>query len=236
VWIDLLTEDTVAAASFYSRLFGWQAARAVEDTQYYLFYLNGKPIVGMAATDSEDATAPESLWLTTISVRDVDKSVTSVKANGGMVLEGPLDAAGRGRMALVSDTADAPFILVEAAADSPVGRKAKAGQWHWIDLITQDVSRAQAFYTALFGFQVKPVEATENHQYDLFLRDKRAVAGMVELQWDGLEDNWMPYFKVADVDQTIASARKLGGQLILQTGKVAVLTDSTGAAFGIQMR
>ena len=146
------------------------------------------------------------------SVSDVDKSVASVKAQGGKVLEGPLDAAGRGRMALVSDPADAPFILLEAVGDSPVGRKAKAGQWHWIDLITQDGNRAQAFYTALFGYQVKPVEAGEEHQYDLFIRDKRAVAGLVELQWEGLEDNWLPYFKVADVDQIHRIRPKPGRQ------------------------
>jgi predicted enzyme related to lactoylglutathione lyase len=139
-------------------------------------------------------------------------------------------------MALVSDPADAPLILLGAAGDSPVGRKAKIGQWHWIDLITQDGNRARAFYTALFGYQVKPVEAVEDHQYDLFIREKRAVAGLVELQWEGLEDNWLPYFKVADVSRSIEFARKLGGKLILQSGKVAVLADPTGAAFGIQAR
>jgi len=236
VWIDLVTEDVVAAASFYSRLFGWQAARSAEDGEYYRFYLDGKPIAGMAATESKDAAAPESMWLATIAVSDVDKSLASVKAQGGQVLEGPLDAAGRGRMALVSDPADAPFILLGAGGDSPVGRKAKAGQWHWIDLITQDGNRARAFYTTLFGYQVKPVEAGKEHQYDLFIRDKRAVAGLVELEWEGLEDNWLPYFKVADVDRSIENARNLGGKLILQSGKVAVLAGPTGAVFGIQAR
>ena len=236
VWLDLVTEDTVAAASFYSRLFGWQAARSAEDGEYYRFYLDGKPIAGMAATESKDAAAPESMWLATIAVSDVDKSLASVKAQGGQVLEGPLDAAGRGRMALVSDPADAPLILLGAVGDSPVGKKAKPGQWHWIDLITQDGNRARAFYTTLFGYQVKPVEAGKEHQYDLFIRDKRAVAGLVELEWEGLEDNWLPYFKVADVDKSIENARNLGGKLILQSGKVAVLADPTGAAFGIQAR
>jgi predicted enzyme related to lactoylglutathione lyase len=236
VWIDLLTEDTVAAASFYSRLFGWRAAKSDEDGEYYLFYLDGKPVAGMAATQSKDAATSESLWLATISVSDVDKSLAAVKAQGGQVLEGPQDAAGRGRMALVSDSADAPLILLGAFGDSPVGKKAKPGQWHWIDLITQDGNRAREFYTTLFGYQVKPVEAGKEHQYDLFIRDKRAVAGLVELEWKGLEDNWLPYFKVVDVDKSIEIARSLGGNLILKSGKVAVLTDPTGAAFGIQAR
>jgi predicted enzyme related to lactoylglutathione lyase len=236
VWIDLATEDVVAASSFYSRLFGWGAARSDVNEEYYLFYLDGKPVAGMAAIDNKDAAAPESLWLATMSVSDVDKSLASVKTHGGKVLEGPLDAVGRGRMALVSDPADAPFILLGAVGDSPMGRRAKAGQWHWIDLITQDGNRAQAFYINLFGYQVKQVEAGEDHRYDIFKRDGRPVAGMVELQWEGLEDNWLPYFKVADVDRSIENARNLGGNLILKSGKVAVLADPTGAAFGIQMR
>jgi predicted enzyme related to lactoylglutathione lyase len=236
VWIDLVTEDVEAAASFYSRLFGWRATKSDVNREYFLFYLDDKPVAGMVAMENKDAAAPESLWLATMSVSDVDKSLVSVKTHGGKVLEGPLDAAGRGRMVLVSDSADAPFILLGASGDSPVGRKAKIGQWHWIDLITQDGNRSRAFYTAMFGYQVKPVEADEEHQYDIFIQDQRAVAGIVELQWEGLEDNWLPYFKVADIDRSIENARSLGGKLILQSGKVAVLVDPTGAVFGIQAR
>lgn len=58
----------------------------------------------------------------------------------------------------------------------------------------------------------------------------------MELRWQGLEDNWLPYFKVDDVDRTIGMARKLGGRLIPKTEDVAILTDPTGAVFGIQMR
>ena len=236
VWIDLVTEDVVAASSFYSRLFGWGAAKSDVNEEYYLFYLDGKPVAGMAAIDNKDAAAPESLWLATMSVSDVDKSLASVKTHGGKVLEGPLDAVSRGRMALVSDAADAPFILLGAAGEKPMGSKAKAGQWFWTDLITQDGNRARAFYTSMAGYQVKHVEDGEDHRYDIFKRDGRPVAGIVELQWEGLEDNWLPYFKVADVDRSIENTRNLGGKLILKSGKVAVLADPTGAAFGIQMR
>ena len=234
VWIDLVTEDVVAAASFYSRLFGWRAAQSVVNAEYYLFYLDNKPVAGMTAMEDKDTAAPESLWLATMSVSDVDQSVALVKTHGGNVLEGPLDADGRGRMALVSDAADAPLILLRAVGDSPVGRKSKAGQWHWIDLITQDANRARTFYTTLFGYQVKSVEVGKEHQYDLFIQNKRAVAGLVELEWEGLEDNWLPYFKVNHVERSIENARSLGGKLILQSGDVAVLADPTGAAFAIQ--
>ena len=236
VWIDLLTEDTVAAASFYSRLFGWRASKSKENREYYLFSLDGKPVAGMAAMANKDTAAFESLWLATVSVSDADQHVETVKAHGGQVLEGPLEAVGRGRMVLVSDPADAPFILLTAGGHGPAGRKAKVGQWHWIDLVTQDTKRAQAFYTALFGYEDRPVKTGEGHRYVVLKRDRHAVAGIVELQWEGLQDNWLAYFKVADLDQSVKSARNLGGSLILKSGNVAVLADPTGAAFAIQER
>jgi len=236
VWIDLVTEDVVAAASFYGRFFGWRAARSDENGEYYLFYLDGKPVAGMAAMENKAADAPESLWIATMSVSDVDKSVASVKANGGKVLEGPLDAAGRGRMALVSDATDAPVILLAAGGEKPTGVKTNDGQWFWTDMISRDGSSARAFYTAMAGYEVKQVEAGKGHRYDIFKRDGRAVAGLVELEWEGLEDNWLPYFKVTDVNRFIESAQNMGGRLILLSGNAAVLADPTGAAFGIQAR
>lgn len=234
VWIDLLTEDPVSAASFYGRLFGWRAARSNENGDYYLFYLDGKPVAGMSAMDNKDAAAPESLWLATISVSDLVQSVTAVTTHGGQLLQGPLDAVGRGRMALVSDPANAPFILLAAGGRGPGGGKSSPGQWLWVDLVSLDGNRAQTFYTALFGYTDTPVEDGEGHRYRILKREGRPVAGLVELQWDGLEDNWLPYFKVADVDRSIETAREMGGKLILKSGNVAILADSTGAAFGIQ--
>jgi predicted enzyme related to lactoylglutathione lyase len=233
-WIDLLTEDTVAAASFYSRLFGWRAARSNENGGYYLFYRAGQPVAGMTSIENKDAAVPESLWLATIAVSDVEQRVAAVKAHGGKVLEGPLDAGGRGSMVLVSDPAGAAFVLLAAGGRGPAGAQAAPGQWLWIDLFTRDANRAPAFYTALFGYEVTPMTAGEGHRYRIFKQGGRPVAGLVELSWAGLEDNWLPYFKVADVDRSIEKARDLGGKLILKSSTVAVLADSTGAAFGIQ--
>jgi hypothetical protein len=56
----------------------------------------------------------------------------------------------------------------------------------------------------------------------------------VELQWPDLEDNWVPYIKVDNVDQTVEKARNLGAKLITQDKNVALLFDPTGAVFGIQ--
>lgn len=236
VWIDLITEDVAAAASFYGRLFEWRAAKSEQNRDYYLFYREDKPIAGMVAADNLDAEKSESLWLLTMSVEKVDQAVTVAKARGGEVLEGPLDVEGRGRMVLISDSGDAPLILLEAAGSDPTDGPVEAGTWLWTDLITGNREQAIVFYTALAGYRVERTETGKDHHHDVFKLHGRPLAGLVEIQRDGLEDNWLPYFKVADIDQSIEYARKLGGRLILRSGDTAVLADPTGAGFGIQMR
>ena len=235
VWIDLLTEDVSKAAGFYEGLFSWRAETSKEDKSYYVFSKNGKLIGGMTAVKNKDSKALESMWLLSLSVNDVDRSVAMVKERGGKLLEGPVDAAGRGRMALVSDPAGAPFILLRATGGDPVDKKAGMGEWLWTDLFTQNAKSAGVFYSALAGYRAERVKVKKDHQYDVLKRNGRVRAGIVELQWNGLEDNWLPYFKVADIEPAIQKARQLGGKLILKTDDVAILTDPTGAAFGIQM-
>lgn len=138
-------------------------------------------------------------------------------------------------MALVSDASQAPFILLNAPGSTSAGPKAGPGQWQWIDLFTTDPSPAYNFYTKVFGYTVWEMETNQGYEYDIIRKDGKAIAGIVTLKWEGLEDNWLPFFKVTDLDQTIADARKLGGRLIVRSGNAAVLADPTGAAFGVQM-
>ena len=78
VWIDLLTENTQDAATFYEGLFGWQVKTWSGDKTYLVFSHNGKPIAGMTAIRNQNGKAPESWWLLSLSVDDVDQSVAMV--------------------------------------------------------------------------------------------------------------------------------------------------------------
>jgi len=45
----------------------------------------------------------------------------------------------------------------------------------------------------------------------------------------------LPYVRVDDLEGTISQAEKLGGILILRIENVAIITDPSGGAFGIQV-
>ena len=95
--------------------------------------------------------------------------------------------------------------------------------------------KALDFYGAIAGYTTQSVKTDGDHSYNLLRRNQRAYAGVVELPWEEVEPNWLPYVKVDDLEGTISMAEKLGGILILRLENVAVIADPTGGVFGIQM-
>lgn len=235
VWFDLLSEDIPAAKMFYSRLFGWKILSPEQYPGYFVIYNGDIAIGGMASHENRDAHQPESLWLPSLSIEDMGEALERVSENGGTVVDGPLKARGRGRIALIEDPGAAPLFLIRSADGDPVIRPA-VGDWIWIDLFTQNAGPAGDFYVAVVGYQAEIVETGEEHTYHVLKRDGQMRAGIVELKWNGLEDNWLPYVKVAQIDAMVKRARSLDAKLILQTDNIAILEDPTGAAFGIQQR
>ena len=66
------------------------------------------------------------------------------------------------------------------------------------------------------------------------------IAGMMAMQPDmeGVPPHWLVYFAVEDTDACMAKAQSLGGSVVfgpmdIEQGRFAVLSDSSGAAFGV---
>ena len=233
VWFDLLTEDVQGAQNFYSELFGWRVEGQSSD--YIVIYAGDKPIGGIAPHESKDPEVLESLWLASLSVENVDRAVSATKSRYGKVLDGPFDVKGRGRMAVIQDPEGAELILLRAAGGDPVDEAVKSGEWLWVDLFTRDAKTANEFYGSLAGYTAQTVKTEEDHSYNLLEKDDRALAGVVEIPWEDVEPNWLPYVKVDDLEGTISLAENLGGVLILRLENVAVIADPTGGVFGIQV-
>lgn len=235
VWFDLLTEDVQAAQQFYGKLFGWRFAASDQDPDYRVIYSGGRPIGGIVDHENKDPKIQESLWLASLSVEDVDLAISTVKAHRGKVLDGPFDVKDRGRMAVIRDHEGAVLVLIRASGGDPPDAGTGSGEWLWVDLFTRDAQAANDFYGALAGYAAQTVKTGGDHSYNLLTRNGHAFAGVVELRWEEVEPNWLPYVKVDDLDETIRRATKLGGILILRHENVAVIADPSGGVFGIQM-
>lgn len=114
-----------------------------------------------------------------------------------------------------------------------------AGVPCWIDLMTSDVDRADAFYTALFGWEVPP-GAPEAGGYRVAMVGDGAVAGLMPLMdGDASPVVWSTYVKSDDADATVAKAVELGAQVIvepldvLDAGRMGVFADPIGAVISV---
>jgi predicted enzyme related to lactoylglutathione lyase len=235
IWYELLTEDAETARRFYKGLFGWSFDAWPGAKGYEVVRLDGKPIAGLAEIKGEDEPE-ESIWLVSISVADVDRAAELTRDQNGEIVDAPVDIQGRGRLAVLRDPSGAAFIALHAAGGDPPDRRPAIGGFHWADYVTTEDQAATRYYADLAGYEVRKIEAGPDHTYKLFVRNRRPRAGVVEVKWDGVEPNWLPYIEVADVGETIRMAKSLGGELLLQVSDIAILTDPTGAAFGVQHR
>jgi predicted enzyme related to lactoylglutathione lyase len=234
VWFDLLTEDPQSVQQFYKELFGWRFAADKNSPDYIVIYSGDKPIGGIVPHEDKDPNLQESMWMVSLSVEDVNRAVSAVKARKGEVLDGPMDVKGRGRMAVVRDAEGAELVLIRAAGGDPPDVGVSSGEWLWVDLFTHDADQAKEFYGALGGYNPRTVEVEQGQTYTLLRRGNRAYAGIVKLRWKEVEPNWLPYIKVDDLEKTIKEAEKLGGTLLIRLSNLAIITDPSGAAFGIQ--
>lgn len=92
-WHELLAADRERALAFYSELFGWQKADAMDMGAmgtYQLFPAGGQTIDGMF---TEPPMVPTPYWLYYFNVGDIDAAVERVKTGGD---NGPMEVPGGG--------------------------------------------------------------------------------------------------------------------------------------------
>ncbi len=115
IWNELLTSDPDTAASFYTRVFGWEhQVSEMPNGPYHLFKDGEEFRAGMMSITPAMGEMPPN-WSVYLTVADMDASVAEVSRLGGRVEGGIMDVEGVGRMAVVADPTGAYFMLMESA-------------------------------------------------------------------------------------------------------------------------
>jgi predicted enzyme related to lactoylglutathione lyase len=112
-WLELMTTDAGAALDFYTNVFGWQPSESMDMGPMGKYHMFNRPhgmIGGMMNKPPEMASMPAS-WQIYFRVPDVDAAVERIKANGGQVINGPMDVPGGDRILNGIDPQGAPFSL-----------------------------------------------------------------------------------------------------------------------------
>lgn len=117
-WHELMTTDAAAAMTFYSELFGWQASETMDMGEMGKYHMFNRPhgmIGGMMNTPPEMAQVPPN-WGIYFRVSDLDGAIERIKANGGQILNGPMEVPGGDRIVNAMDPQGAAFSLHERKA------------------------------------------------------------------------------------------------------------------------
>ena len=232
-WVDTWVDDADATVGFYTRLFGWEAARG----DYTLFQKDGRDVAGLGAPTQ----SPVPAWTTYIWSVDVDAAAATAREAGGEVRAEPFDSLDGGRMAILADAAGAVFGVWSPGEHRGAELVNEPSTWSMSALSSPEPDAAQRFYGAVFGWE------TDDFGGATMFRVPGYVGGepqqpvsreVVAVMMAGEHAAWIPDFRVSDADGTAARAAELGGSVIVppadnMVGRWAVLADPGGAAFTV---
>jgi uncharacterized protein len=243
-WVDLGTPDVIQTVSFYSQLLGWDIPEPEDAEQtggYRIATQRGKSAAGVMPLMQE---GQPPAWTTYVNVEDADATAEAVRAAGGSVLAEPMDVMELGRMAVFADPTGAVFGIWQAKSFHGAEIVNEPGAFSWNELNSRDPDAAKAFYGTVFGWEASEMEMGESGSYTIFrlagTEEGSGIAGLLDLRGRAPEQvpaHWLTYFTVEDRDAALQQAKGSGAEemltMELEMGRLAILTDPQGAAFGI---
>jgi uncharacterized protein len=115
------------------------------------------------------------------------------------------------------------------------------GTFAWNELWTNDLEGAKSFYGATLGWTFEEMAMPEGLYWVATLGDT-AVAGLMEIGGavpEGTSPHWFSYVEVDDIDERLKDVASNGGTVAREpfdvpgVGRIAILTDATGAMLGL---
>ncbi len=242
IWVDLVTTDLAGAERFYGGLFGWTFEDlSTRRRPCAVAILDGVPVGGLVQQQLDPRQRRHPVWLTFLSVADVDAVARTVAARGGKVLSTPRTHVQRGRQAVFSDPQGAVFAALQSSSGDPPDVMPEPGQWIWSSLVTTDPNQAAAFYQAVFGYEVFDPASDDGVEHFLLASDDyaRASANALPPGASNAHPHWLNFVRVANAAESAAKAAALGGRVLVAAhrdrhdGAIAVVADPQGAPFGL---
>jgi predicted enzyme related to lactoylglutathione lyase len=243
-WYELITTDTKAAKTFYTRVMGWGALDAsVAGTSYTLFTA-GKVAASGLIELPEDArtTGAKPYWFAYVGVDDVDAAAARVRRLGGAVQVPPTDLPDISRFSIFADPQSARLAVLKWLNPDP-GQKAgpdAPGHVGWHELLAADWETALAFYGELFGWQKADADVGAAGTYQLFSAGGETIGGMLTKPPSMPAPFWLYYFNVADLDAAVQRVKAGGGRILDDPQQVpggswiVQCTDPQGAMFALE--
>jgi predicted enzyme related to lactoylglutathione lyase len=252
-WVETLQPDPRAAIDFYGSLFGWEFSGPGQTPgdpagEYFVARVRGRDVAGIGSMPSAGGPATP-MWSTQIRVASADAAASAVERAGGRVLVEPFDAPPAGRLAVVADPAGAVLCTWEAGDREGAQLVNEPRAWAMSTLNTADPEGSKEFYGAVFGWDTDVFDAG-GAKITLFRLPgyqggeprqpvpRDVVAVMLPVAPGTAQSHWSVDFWIDDADLAVATATRLGGQLVASPRdtpgfRSAVLADLGGAIFSV---
>jgi len=115
------------------------------------------------------------------------------------------------------------------------------GEIVWVDLTIPNAAKVREFYQSVTGWKANEFKMGEYSDYVIATpQNEQTVAGICHARGENanIPPQWMIYIKVRSLDESVAAAKRLGGEMLVgpkQFGgaRFCVLRDPAGAAFAV---
>jgi predicted enzyme related to lactoylglutathione lyase len=227
-WTGITSKNMATALPFYESVLGWTFGGP-----------DDMPMFAAGGTERGHANAPmapeePSAWTSYLLVDDVDAAITAATTHGGVVLV-PATTVPSGRFTILATPSGAVFGLWQS--DNVGTKPTGSGSVHWVELNSTNMDADIAWLTASFGYTTRESDSPRGRYVELLMNDE-AIGGVVGAQPDA-PAHWLTWVQVDHLDNTLSRVGTGGGKALSPVmnnpsiGRMAVVSDPTGAVFGI---
>jgi uncharacterized protein len=239
-WLELATDQPAEAMAFYQRILDWDFEQYDDSAgePYYVATVDGDPVAAI-----RPVAEPLSDWTVYLATEDLVAAVRQSELLGGRTVEAAHGVPKVGWKALIEAPAGALFGACQLAPDWSF----TAGEPNtlvWAEFITHRAPEADEYFGELFGFMGQQFGDGADDDYMVWYAGEDSVIGRVAMMPGTPEDvpaRWIAHFRTpldVDFDEALVLAHEAGARLRFrpytsQIGKVAMLSDPTGARFAL---
>ncbi|MFI0236051.1 VOC family protein [Streptomyces sp. NPDC016845] len=241
VWADAMFLDLEAAKAFYTELFGWSYDPGAEEHGDYTQATTaaGKHVAALMPRMPGGESVPPA-WNLYFATSDIAATAERVEQAGGVLAAEPTQVGDFGTMVTAQDPAGCSFSLWQPAGLEGFETVNEPGAFCWAEINSRDAAKTDAFFTAVFPYEVKKV-ADEHVDFHVWQLGGHPVLGRMRMT-DAFPEH-VPsyvnvYFVVEDCDAALATVQRLGGTLHYGPmdspfGRFAAVADPQGVAFTV---
>jgi uncharacterized protein len=239
-WLELATSAPATAMDFYAAVLGWEFVQRVDSggMPYYVATAAGDPVAGIRPVEW-----PVTDWTVFLATGNLPGLVHRSEQLGGRTVEAGHVVPRVGTKALIEAPAGALFGACEIGPDWTF-TAGVPNSLVWAEFITHLAPQADQYFGELFGFSGRQFGDGADDDYMVWYVGQDSVIGRVRMMPGTPPDvpaRWIAHFRTRldqDFDEAVHIAHDAGGRLRFspytsQLGKVAVMSDPTGARFAL---